>query len=437
MEGLGINLVPLLVSTAAFAVVFLLAYRRYIFSIFDPLNVFLVANVFASVLMVNIVEDPKWWYQFFLFQAAFYFGFTRNKVTPSEADDAEHGGKPWFRFSASQVTVLEMATGLLFFISVTANLYMGATAGFPIFSDVPTQAKISMFIGGLGFVKRINGGLGVFIPCAALVLYAFSRHKRWWLFVVLTEAVILSLGGSKSAILSFVFMIAYLAHHQAFRNDATTRKLQNLLKVIFAFAVLWALIILYIESGTVVGAVAGLLFRAVMFADVIIWYYNPVVMPHFAGLGILDYIFTDLNPILGMFRIVPYQDPLGYTMIELAIGSRVLPTLVGPNVPFYIRSQIYFGLVGGCFYSMLVGYVVSFVRKLFFCSRNVGVIRFACLLTGGVLVFALPIDSSYFVSLCFDTFMPVSIVLAISYLVVSATRSEVYKPAAGALRARS
>src|SRR5208283_3649320 len=90
-------------------------------------------------------------------------------------------------------------------------------------------------------------------------------------------------------------------------------------------------------------------------------------------------------------------------------GQNSPDTTVGPNTGFYVAGHIYFGAVGGFFYSMTIGYLVSFVRKLFF-----------SLLTLSIHIAVLPIDAQYFVSLLLDTFAPVGAALAISYLAVVA-----------------
>jgi hypothetical protein len=69
---------------------------------------------------------------------------------------------------------------------------------------------------------------------------------------------------------------------------------------------------------------------------------------------------------------------------------------------------------------MTIGYLVSFVRKLFFSPPKLGVIAFVSLLTLSIHIAVLPIDAQYFVSLLLDTFAPVGAALAISYLAVVA-----------------
>ena len=417
----GLEFANLLWSTVLFAAIYVLAYRRYIFSLFDPFNVALVTSIFASVLMVNTVDDRRWWWQFFSFQLAFFLGFSRNKLPPSSPIRAEGAGKAYFSTLSEEMRVLEGAVALLFVVALAANLYLGATAGFPIFAGDAGMAKVSAFVGGLGAVKRVNDGIGVFVPCAALVLYACGRHKKWWLTVVLIEMILSCLNGSKSAVLLFVCVLATATRHEAFRTMAVTARLNQYARRLMAAAVLWAIAVLGIEGGVGVGEAAWhFLVRIVFSGDMVLHYYHPDVIAHFAKYGPMTYLTDMLNPILGFLRLVPYREPLGYTMVGLLAGQNSPDTTVGPNTGFYVAGHIYFGAVGGFFYSMTIGYLVSFVRKLFFSPPKLGVIAFVSLLTLSIHIAVLPIDAQYFVSLLLDTFAPVGAALAIYYLAVVA-----------------
>ncbi len=411
-------------SAALFTAIYVLAYRRYIFSIFDPFNIPLVTAIFASVLMVNVVDDRRWWFQFFSFQIAFFLGFSRNKLPRRSPAPAKGAGRTCLALFPQDLDVLEGATALLFLLALGANLYLGATAGFPIFDSRAGTAKVDTFVGGLGAVKRINDGIGVFVPCAALVLYACGRHKRWWLSVALVEVGITGLSGSKSAVLLFVFILASLTHHEAFRAWGATARLKQWTKPVMVAAVTWAVAVLYIEGGAGIGeAATRLLVRILFYGDMVLHYYHPNVIAHFAQYGPLTYLTDMLNPILGMLRLVPYREPLGYTMVGLLAGQNTPGTVVGPNTCFYVAGHIYFGGAGGFFYSMFIGYSVSFARKLFFSRPKIGVIAFVSLLATSIHIAALPLDAQYFVTLMFDTFAPACVAITISYLAIVAAAS--------------
>lgn len=420
----GLEFANLFWSTALFTAIYVLAYRHYIFSFFDPFNILLVTAIFASVLMVNTVDDRRWWFQFFSFQIAFFLGFSRNKLPKRSSAPANGAGRACFALFPQDLDVLEGATALLFLLALGANLYLGATAGFPIFDSRAGMAKVDTFVGGLGWVKRVNDGIGVFVPCAALVLYACCRHKKWWLTVALVEVGITCLSGSKSSVLFFVFILASLTHYEAFRALGATARLKQWTRPVMVMAVIWAIAVLCVEGSDGAGeAAARFLVRILFYGDMVLYYYHPNVIAHFAQYGPLTYLTDMLNPLLGFFRLAPYREPLGYTMVGLLAGQNTPETTVGPNTCFYVAGHIYFGGVGGFFYSMFVGYSVSFVRKLFFSRPKLGVIAFVSLLATSIQITALPLDAQYFVTLMFDTFAPACVAITISYLAVVAAAS--------------
>jgi hypothetical protein len=225
-------------------------------------------------------------------------------------------------------------------------------------------------------------------------------------------------------VLLFVFILASLTHHEAFRAWGATARLKQWTKPVMVAAVTWAVAVLYIEGGAGIGeAATRLLVRILFYGDMVLHYYHPDVIAHFAQYGPLTYLTDMLNPILGMLRLVPYREPLGYTMVGLLAGQNTPGTVVGPNTCFYVAGHIYFGGAGGFFYSMFIGYSVSFARKLFFSRPKIGVIAFVSLLATSIHIAALPLDAQYFVTLMFDTFAPACVAITISYLAIVAAAS--------------
>jgi hypothetical protein len=419
----GIDGGLLLLSTLVFTAIFVLLYWRHILSLFDPLNLFIVGEISASVLMINTVTDHYWWYEFFFFQLAFFLGFSCNALPKASVRVADSKKTPWLTIHPLEFSVLEGAVALLFIVSVVANLYLGATSGFPVFSsDAGVGAKVSEFVGGLGWIKRMNGGMGYFIPCASLVLYVCGRRTRLWLMVAAIETLFVSLSGSKSSIMVLVFMFAYLTHHRGFSTMPAIAGLKKWTKPVMFVAGIWAVTVLAAEGGTWTDAWSKFLVRIVAYGDVVLFYYRPGIIQDFSGHTAFEFIGYVLNPILGMLRLAPYQDPLGYRMVTDIVGERALATILGPNTCFYVAADIFFGPIGGLFYSAVLGYLFSYVRRLFFCKRGLGLIGFTSLFTVSMLVFALPIDTQYFVSLMSDTFLLVFAAIAISYMAVVGAR---------------
>ncbi len=79
----------LLWATFFFVILYVL-YRRYIFSFIDPLFVFVFTTAFASVLVINVLEDKSAITSFFACQLCLFLGFDsvqRFSTIPAASDD--------------------------------------------------------------------------------------------------------------------------------------------------------------------------------------------------------------------------------------------------------------------------------------------------------------------------------------------------------------
>jgi len=386
-----------------FCCIYFLIYKKHICSFFDPLTFFVFNLSTASVLIIKegITSDVANILQFFLFQIFFWFGFSRIKVNfdkPAKID-----------FSKVDIALMEYVTFTLFLIYLVANLYFFAIMGAPIFTDDPTLAKIESYRGGLGFVRRINWGVANFISCSAIVLSLVGEYKKLFLSILLIQIIFSATSGSKGGtLLSFIFLITLIANRNDFRIMPQISIYKKLIKYLFASALLIGTTVLFITTGDITLSLFGMYHRAMMAGDAVIYYYRPDIFESFSSYGLWDFIYHEVNPILGFFKLAEYESPLGKVLVErylASISAQELASDFGPNAPFYVEGHIYFGTIAGLGYSFILGYAVSYVRRQYFNATNIGIVPFIFLLNLTSLVLTAPQDTTFFITQCMDSML--------------------------------
>ena len=79
----------------------------------------------------------------------------------------------------------------------------------------------------------------------------------------------------------------------------------------------------------------------------------------------MDFILYEFNGILGMLRLTPYYEPLGYQMVKAYWNTSSLydDVVLGPNTVFFVKGHVFFGYVGGILYSFVMGVLSAYFRK--------------------------------------------------------------------------
>jgi hypothetical protein len=396
LDSLPVNPIWILAIGLAFLCLFVYLYRRRILFVFDILTVQALMQAAACTMAVFWIHDTGMLAQFFASQAAFTVGFLLVRRPEPAASTVD--------WDLDCTTDLEITTFLLFILVLIGNVWMGVTAGFPLFANDPSVAKVELYSGGLGLVKRMNGGPMLFLSASSLLL-ALHGRRRWPFRVIFGISLVVSvLGGSKGSLLTTVYLFVYLMG----RRDVLSSQLVRLFKygcgLLIGAGTLLSLFILRTGGGGWTVPIQALGMRILLYGDVILYYYQPAVLGLFKHLGPLDFVTYTLNPILGELRLVPYQMPLGYQMVNYTLNAgEELASILGPNTTFYVVGHIFFGPVCGILYSALVGCAFAKCRSIFLSAntRNPGYL--AVLLTGAVLIAALPIEVPLFTGSLFDT----------------------------------
>jgi hypothetical protein len=306
---------------------------------------------------------------------------------------------PAIRLHNGSLFELEVVLVLTAMVLIGANLYLGATAGFPLLSADPSVAKVTAFTGGLGTVRHLNQGPFVFLVCGCTLLIALGRRQILALALLLTSSAFVALSGSKGALLPIVFVQAFVIYHKGFGQDSKfIRRIKrySLPTLLAAIGVAFA-VVLRDNGGWQLGMVF-LAKRLLFFGDVILFYYpRRGGIPELSGANLFTYLQYLVDPILGMFRIKPYAIPLG------SVIARDLDDGFGPNAQYFVRADIFFGPIFGCLYCAAIGFLCEFFRRQFYTIRTAS----AMVLTGSLMLAVtalnLAMESQLFVAEIADT----------------------------------
>jgi hypothetical protein len=375
------------------AIILIFAYRPFVISILDPLNMFIVAMIADSLLMFGLNWNSNVKVEFTFFILFFWIGFVFAGKIPSNS--------PTVRFNDDALLELEIVLFISFLIISIANLYLGFTAGFPLLSANPSDAKVETYTGGLGIIRHLDQGPYLFLCCGCILLVAIGRKPRLPMMMLVTSSVFVALSGAKGALLPILFVMAFVANHTGLgQSQKYSGKLKKLAipSIGAAFAV--ATMVLMKENGGISGAFAALSRRILLFGDVILFYYpQRGAIPELVHAGPWDYFHYLVDPFLAMFRIVDYSS------IHPALGSMIanMENGFGPNAQYFVRADIFFGSIGGCVYCLVIGYLNGLFRKQFFTFQTRNAMAFTFSLLLAVAAINLPFESSLFVSIIADT----------------------------------
>lgn len=397
------NILPeiLLYSTGFFAIYFF-SYRKYFYSIVDPLFVYVFTLSFSSVLVIYVLADqPANMVHFFLCHASLLVGFVavshwfnNRRLISLPVSSPAH----FYDYRTLRTTVY-----VLFILYALANITLLYTTGFALLNDDPTIAKVENFTKGFGIILKINWGVGGFI-IAALLFFILCDARKFD-FVLLTVAIIFTaLEGSKASLLRILITFVLLLSHPLFKHRQNLiRKLRWAAPVGIAALLGVFFTVLFKENADSEQAAFAFLRRLLYGADSMLYFYSPVNEQYFAQFRFWDYIGHFLNPILAFLRLVPYNEAIGNLMVANDFPQMATGTIVGPNTPYYIEGQVFFGYYGAFIYSAIVGGCYAFVRAYYFKARYYSAFWLVLLCCICQQAYFINIEVTLFITQVFDT----------------------------------
>lgn len=392
----------ILLYTLVFFLIYFLAYRRYIYSILDPLFIYVFTISFSSVLIIYTLSDqPAYVIHFFLCHIFLYVGFLITVYWLRDYSKQELPIKipsQFFDFETLRIVVY-----LLFAFYFLANVVLFYTTGFALLNDDPTIAKVENFTKGFGIIRKINTSIGSFLT-AGLLFFILAKLRWIDIFALFIVIILTALEGSKSSLLRILITFVLLGNHPLFlhRNE-----ILNKIKLVIPLGILAVLgvffTVLFKENSDYEQVVFAFVRRLLYGADATLYFYMPVNEQYFAQFHFWQYPSHLFNQILGFLRLVMSNEAFGNIMVANAFPN-MTGTIVGPNTPYYIEGQIFFGYYGAFIYSAVVGGCYAFIRQYFFFAKYYSafwliIICCICQQASGLYV-----EVTMFITSAFDTF---------------------------------
>jgi oligosaccharide repeat unit polymerase len=415
---LNFGILPTLIGwAAALFVIYGLLYYRYIYSVVDPLFMFIFTTAFASVLAIQIIPETKDLIHFFGCQISLWIGFAFAYRQTNFLHKDINPQKVVFDFSHQ--LLLRWTTYSLFVVYIISNLIIGYAKGFALFSDAPSEAKFLNFQAGFGLFRKINWSAGTFVSTSLMYMY-FSKQRKVDLLFLIIVIFFSSLDGSKAALLQVAISAGIIFYHPVFADrQKALKKFQRYLPLVFAGIMGVFFTVLLKENDDLEGAFFAFIRRLLYSADSILYFYTDINLNYFANYSFWDYIPRLLNPILGFLRIQPYHEALGNIMYDnIRPPNAIGDVVAGPNAPFYIEGRIYFYYWAAFPFSAILGYLYAIIRIHYFSLTKASAFYFVYMASFSHLAHAIIIDLNLAISQSFDlAFFILPVYVLISFLV--------------------
>ncbi len=412
------ELLKVVLSTLGIFFVLIFLYRKYVLSILDPLFFFLVIQAFSIQLSFIVLKETQYIVNIILCEFALFWGFVL--IAPKNKQIVLGLNTNRLEIPKMQTEFLTIFCNIAMIVIVIANVYLISQKGIALFSDDPSESKVTSFSsgGGLGIVRRINWGLLYFVGLVYMYLF-LQNGKKIHLFAILLLIILSSFGGSKGALLFFIQSFSFISLIANFKKNENFKVLKKVTFLLIPVAAILVFYILFAVWRDVSSTFIAIGTRFLLFGDAMGYYYDKFSIKHFAPYSIFDFIYNELNGIFGFFRLAPYKIPLGYELEMFQANTSTVPVF-GPNVPFYVKGHIYFGYVGAIVYSFLLGMVIGKIRLLM--SKldfgKYGIVGGLSIIFVNLSLFGVTQDSALFISVLFDTFIFSLPLLILSYFVI-------------------
>lgn len=386
--------------------------RRQIYSIFDPLLMFVVFNSFA-IVTVFFVSYFKSNYSAFLDLLAFNFCFFSSCFIfkPINLKKYRHAlslqlNNAEYKFFVVNSIVFIMATCVLWLVR-----------GVPMFSNNPSEAKVVLYQGGFGIVRYIHFILPIYLVFySALCLLSQNNirksiiNKSFLIFVFMFSFAFFILSGAK---VSFIWVILSLVFiNECFPENKFYSKIQKLVVFLFILSIAMMFLIIFLsEQGFGAEVYEKIIFlfgmRMLASGDALYFWYNFDLSNKMESINIVSYI---LSPLFGMFGISEHAYGLGVVAMNVATGHPLGE--FGPNgqLPLVLGLSLDIVRFPGAFlFGLLFFYIRNHSYKLLILFRGGGNILFTLVFFSVIYIYIdiINIISTVYVFLL--VFMPIYI----------------------------
>lgn len=394
--------------------------RKNVQSFFDPMVYFVVSTSFALTFSVLLVDDASTVYKTIFYFVSFWIGYRLVPLRKIENNRAE-----LMYFKVEPIfTVLCLLSGGVYFV---LNFYAFSKTGIPLFSENPSLDKVESLTGGLGLVRRYNWGMGIFALAGMLYWWLGSRSRIAAVGVTII-CVMSILGGGKSALLPLLFALGLFVHRPFLDQQGRdmSRTIKRMTPWLLAAAFFPVIVVLLREADDAANAAAAFATRLLYFGDSLYYWGNSDLRRHFHAIyGPLNYPEHVLGSLLGLARLAEYQTSIGSQFVQFSLKfGEELSTSLGPNTPFYVKGELFFGQFFAFLYCVSIGSVVGFIRLKFERQIFTSMTRYSLSATFVVIGMTLPTEDALFVGRIFDLLIFLMPIYIASKIVILGSRRQ-------------
>ena len=366
------NILSLLLITSATVFIYLLIYKKYIKTVFDPFFLItLVAGLSASTVFYLYYHDlikKIYFFDFLITEISFIIGFLL--IKPINFDEYKNKYIP-----ASKNIFSDRFNDILLYVSSISHVALQVLTYLVVGIPILLESRMSVYSGGSGFgvVGRIIDVVGIVGPILAIhkIFYLNNNQKTkiynyTYLLLVL---IFMLISGNKTNLVYFVYYIFFVNLYmlkikgkQALSTIDKTIKLQKTLFISSIPLIFLVMYVQYINSGgeSFNRPLIALGQRIISFGDI---YYmtlpNEVIKFMDSSSGFMQ-LFKDP---LGMLRIYPWDELPLDCGIEIYNFHYSNGNLTGPNTRYNYFSILYFNEIGQIIYCFILGIITSFLRN--------------------------------------------------------------------------
>ncbi len=415
---------------ACVSLFYYVAMRKNLYGLFDPLVLLLINFVFSGtlVIMLGIFGYIRAIYLIAYVVCSLFFiaGFQFSQVRL----DSIRSPRVQMQEMATQIRQenflhrldfnhLFVFVVILFVVNIVLLAYAFQTSALAIFSGNPAVDRVAIAISNR-WLTVMSGAIQVpglvFSTFVVLQSRRVSRNVVGWLAMASFVLSAVS-GGSKGGILSLVFVFGLL---EICLNMAGLRRTRTVRRLIYLFFLVGLMYLAYIASR--LGFYGQNWFdvfwnRNVLSGEAYIYFFagNQYESLKFTY-NIFTYILHTFTAGLGI-KLIPYN--IGVALYGGATGNY---SGFGPNPQHVVEGMVFWGIWGAPFYSLLIGYLTSYTRRLFFGrSGNLAFLAFVVLF---YYASYLPID----ITIWLFNVLSATLILLPIYVVSKVLAVWLYKP---------
>lgn len=252
---------------------------------------------------------------------------------------------------------------VLYVLYISLTLFSYKKFGIPLFND---DSRLAVYTGsgGFGLIQRLQTVMNMYSVFYLFCLY-YNRRCTWLKLLILFSPIIFIgiLSGSRSSFLIFIF--AYWGAKTFYLGNEP--KLSQYKRLLVPFLVI-SIVTFFLQSGDLSSAVTSFGERIVACGDL---YWQALPYESWKLVKVeepVKFIFTGLLGPLRLIDVSQIEAPIGFQLTDITYPG--LNRMTGPVTLFPVGSLIFYGYIGGLFFTAVQALFASFAFRIVYVKSN-------------------------------------------------------------------